>query len=340
VITAARRLLTVPVAAAVDVLLLAGTPLLAVLAVALCALTRSSRPVRSVAVLACYAAIDLRTLARLLTGPVDSSRLLPELLSVAYRALRVVLDVHVVLADGSVPRGGLDPARPLLVLARHCGPGDTLYIAWLLAVHYRLRLRIVLKSVLRLQPTLDLAADHLPLCFVGRRGRGRALVHGVASSMTGGDALLLFPEGGNFTWSRWHEALRSLSAEVRGHGGPRHALRRALRRTHTLPPHQGGVTAALAGSPRADVLLLAHAGFTTDGRDRPWWQVPVHRPFLVRTSLIPAATVPRETAARRAWLESSWTWIDSWVAGHTTDAAPPSRTGHTATNDSPGNESG
>ncbi|MCA1835173.1 MAG: hypothetical protein LC721_02045 [Actinobacteria bacterium] len=55
-----------------------------------------------------------------------------------------------------------------------------------------------------------------------------------------GDALLLFPEGANFTWPRWRRAVLALSAS-----GAHVAARRARRRTYTLPPHRGGATAAL-----------------------------------------------------------------------------------------------
>src|SRR5207248_508869 len=125
------------------------------------------------------------------------------------------------------------------------------------------------------------------------------------------DALLLFPEGGNFSWERWREALRRL----RRRGEHSWALM-AGRRTHTLPPRPGGALAALAAAPDADVLLLAHSGFAADGRDRIWWRLPIHHQLTIRTVLVPAAAVPREEAAARAFLEQAWTQVDTWVEGH------------------------
>jgi hypothetical protein len=122
----------------------------------------------------------------------------------------------------------------------------------------------------------------------------------------------LFPEGNNFSWPRWRAALEHLEAR-----GQLSTVRRALRRTHTLPPRVGGALAALSAAPQADVLLLAHSGFSRDGRDRPWWRVPMRRDLVVRTVLIPAAQVPREEARVREFLDQAWSQVDTWVEGHT-----------------------
>ncbi|MGB7796514.1 MAG: 1-acyl-sn-glycerol-3-phosphate acyltransferase [Pseudonocardiaceae bacterium] len=314
--TRLRRVLTVPVVVMLDVLLLITAPLLLVVAALASAGARSARPLRSAALVLVYAAIELSTLNRLRRGVDDPNVLLREVLIRAYRAIWRVLDVRAALEAGSATREQLATCQGLVVLARHCGPGDTLFIAWLLVVQYQLRLRVVLKTVLRLEPTLDLAGDHLPLCFIGhnrRRARGR--IHAVAASMSTGDALLLFPEGGNFSRPRWLHAMAALSS----HTGYDKA-RRARGRTYTLPPHLGGVLAALTGAPTADVLVVAHSGFARDGRDRPWWRLPVHRTLVIRTVLAPSATIPREPAALSTWLDTAWSEVDAWVHRH---VAPP-----------------
>ncbi len=314
--TALRRAVTVPTVMALEVLILLLAPLLLVAAALVAAGTRSTRPVRSTALIVAYAGIELATLGRLLRGEeLDWDAVLRDVLARAYTAVQAILDVQLVLEEGSATRGQLTGGHGLLVLARHCGPGDSLFIAWLLVVHYRLRLRAVLKSVLRLEPTLDLASDHLPLCFVAPRGeRARRRIHDLAAAMSPGDALLLFPEGGNFSQARWRRAVSSLSMT-----GAYDAARLALRRTHTLPPHGGGAAAALLGAPKADVLVLAHTGFAADGRDRPWWRLPVHRKLLVRTILVPAATVPRDREMLAIWLDRTWSRVDDWVRSHSGD---------------------
>jgi 1-acyl-sn-glycerol-3-phosphate acyltransferase len=166
--------------------------------------------------------------------------------------------------------------------------------------------------MLRLEPTLDLAGDRLPLCFVGsNRRRARGCIHTLAASMSTGDALLLFPEGGNFSRQRWRRAVAALCAR-----SAYDEAQRARGRTYTLPPHLGGVQAALTGAPTADVLLLAHTGFARDGRERPWSQLPVHRSLVIRTVLAPATTVPRESAALSTWLDTAWSEVDAWVQRH------------------------
>ncbi len=309
--TGLRRALTVPAVAMLEVLLLITAPLLLLVAAIASAGTGSTRAFRSTALVLAYAAIELSTLNRLRRGVDDPNLLLREVLTRAYRTVRRILDVRVELEAGSATREQLSTSQGLVVLARHCGPGDSLFIAWLLVVQYQLRLHVVLKCVLRLEPTLDLAGDRLPLCFVGpNRRRARGCIHTLAGSMSTGDALLLFPEGGNFSRPRWRAAVAALTARSA------YAAQRARERTYTLPPHLGGVLAALTGAPTADVLVLAHTGFARDGRDRPWSHLPVHRALVIRTALAPAVTVPREAAALSTWLDTTWSEIDAWVQRH------------------------
>ncbi|HEX3909004.1 MAG TPA: 1-acyl-sn-glycerol-3-phosphate acyltransferase [Mycobacteriales bacterium] len=307
-----RRLTMVPLVVLTEIGILLTAPLsLLVGGIASLAL-RSSRPVRSVLLVVAYAAIELSTLMTLQRGVDDWDELVRVVLDRGYHAMRRSLDVTVRLEEGSPTREQLAKSKGVIVLARHCGPGDSLFIAWLLAVHYRLRLRIVLKQLLRLNPTVDLAGDHLPLCFV-RPGGSRALngITDLAGGLSSGDSLLLFPEGGNFTWPRWHAAIESLSRR-----GELIRARRARMQTHTLPARPGGALAALGAAPDADVLLLAHSGLSDDGRDRPWWRVPIHQELLIRTVLVPAAAVPRDDAGARAFLDRAWSQVDTWVEGH------------------------
>jgi 1-acyl-sn-glycerol-3-phosphate acyltransferase len=303
-----RRITTVPLVVLVEVALLLASPFLLGITAVTSAVVRSSRPLRSMILVLVYAAVELSLLWRLAEADRDWDALARNTLRTAYRALKAILDVPLVLEDGSATATDLAASRGLVVLARHCGPGDSLFIAWLLAVRYGLRLHVVLTARLRLQPTIDLASDHLPFCFVRRGGaRTRARVREFAASMSAGDALLLFPEGGNFSWPRWHRAMAALTAS----GAQNALLQRFRRRTHTLPPHLGGPLAALTGAPEADVLLLMHTGFAADGRARPWWRLPVHREIVMRTELVPRASLPADVAG---WLDEAWARIDAWVA--------------------------
>jgi 1-acyl-sn-glycerol-3-phosphate acyltransferase len=207
------------------------------------------------------AVIELHTLANLACGCQDCDRLMGDFLATAYAAVRRILDVEVVLDSTSATPEEIPREEPVIVLSRHCGPGDTVLVAWLLTFEYRLRVRIVLKAVLRCEPVLDLAGDLKCLCFLSRPSeRARKQIHDLAASLVGGQALLLFPEGANFSWARWRSAITRLHS-----AGRTRAASRASRRSHTLPPRTGGATAALAGAPSTNVLVLTHNGFSPDG---------------------------------------------------------------------------
>jgi 1-acyl-sn-glycerol-3-phosphate acyltransferase len=308
--TAPRRFVTVPLVSALMVCVLVSAPLLLAVTGLASLAARSSRPVRTVALAMAYAFIELRTLVKLAIGNLDCDRLMGDVLTTAYAAVRRILDVEVVLDPSSTTPEDIPRHEPVIVLSRHCGPGDSLLVAWLLTIEYRLQVRIILKAILRCEPVLDFAGELGCLCFLARGGRARRQIHDLAASLVGGQALLLFPEGANFTWPRWRTAI----AELRSTGRIR-AASRALRQSYTLPPHIGGVTAAVTGAPSANVLVLTHNGFCPDGRARPWWQLPIHRQLLVRTALFPAAELPQPDQLS-PWLERTWTQVDAWVAGH------------------------
>jgi NAD(P)-dependent dehydrogenase (short-subunit alcohol dehydrogenase family) len=120
--------------------------------------------------------------------------------------------------------------QPLIVLSRHCGPGDSVLVACLLTFRYLLRVRVVLKVLLRAESVLDFAGDLECLCFLPRGDGARRQIRELAASLAGGQELLLFPEGANFSWPRW----RAAYAKLRSTGGIR-AARRAWRQSHTLP---------------------------------------------------------------------------------------------------------
>ncbi|OMC22660.1 acyltransferase [Mycobacterium colombiense] len=305
-----RRAFTVPLVTILMVAILLSGPLLLAAAGITGLLTRSSRLPRTVGALLAYALIELRTLAKLLGGNRDCDQLMEGILTFVYAVARKILDVEVVLDPASTTPDDLPRDQPLIVLSRHCGPGDSVLVAWLLVIEYRLQLRIVLKAILQCEPVLDFAGELGGLCFLGRGDRARRQIRDLAKSLVGGQAMLLFPEGANFSWPRWRDAITQLRA-TRGF----RAARRALRQSHTLPPRSGGVAAAVAGAPKANILLVTHNGFCADGRARPWWQLPIHRQLLIRTVVLPAGRIP-PPARMGPWLERTWTQVDAWVAAH------------------------
>src|SRR6202042_1098310 len=104
--------------------------------------------------------------------------------------------------------------RPLIVLSRHAGPGDSLLLVHHLLTSCERRPRVVMKATLQLDPSLDIVANRVPNAFLRRRrpeAQGTAgsggrhpsehirQIRRLASGLGGRDALLLFPEGGNWT---------------------------------------------------------------------------------------------------------------------------------------------
>jgi 1-acyl-sn-glycerol-3-phosphate acyltransferase len=208
----------------------------------------------------------------------------------------------------------LQPDGVLLVLARHAGPGDSFSLVYLLVNGYGRIPRVVLKRALQWDPGLDVVLTRLRCYFLPSKsgaGEDRAgAVAAMVADMGPGGALLLFPEGGNWTPRRHRRAvLRLLRA------GRREQARRASARTHVLPPKPGGTAAALGVRDDTDVLIVAHAGLDTLVNPRQMWQaLPLtRRPMRVRSWLHPAVEVPRAEQAIPAWLEEQWAQVDQWV---------------------------
>ena len=202
----------------------------------------------------------------------------------------------------------------MIVLSRHAGPGDSfLLVETLMNRDHRRRPRIVLKDTLQLDPVVDVYLNRLPSGFLtaGRAGLTDVIAH-CASGLGDEDALLIFPEGGNFTAGRRRKAIESL----RGKGFHDQAGR-AERMQNVLPPRPGGVLAALDAAPHADVVFVAHTGLEHLSTARDLWAgLPMDSAVLMRWDFIPAAEVPEGEQARKAWLYEHWAAIDAWVEQH------------------------
>ncbi len=208
----------------------------------------------------------------------------------------------------------IEPDGVLLVLARHAGPGDSFSLVHLLVTRYGCIPRVVLKRALQWDPGLDVVLTRLRCYFLpSQSGAGEdraAAVADMVADMGPGEALLLFPEGGNWTPRRHRRAvLRLLRA------GRREQARVASAHTHVLPPRPGGTAAALGVRADTDVLVVAHAGLDTLVNPRQMWQaLPLQqRPMRVRAWMYPAADVPRRAEAIAPWLDEQWALVDQWV---------------------------
>jgi 1-acyl-sn-glycerol-3-phosphate acyltransferase len=211
-----------------------------------------------------------------------------------------------------------DDDHPLITLARHAGPADSLAISWLLARTAERLPRIVLAEALRWDPGVDTILTRIDSFFVPSHSRsGTERLAGVtrlAESLDRGDVFLIFPEGQNWTPGRRAGIIRRLRDR-----GDRDRARRAEELRHVLPPKTRGAWAAREARPGADVMILAHSGFGQLSSPRLIWDAaPFHdRPFLVKTWTYRAAEVPHEPVAFAAWLDDRWGEVDAWVHAHT-----------------------
>ena len=243
-----------------------------------------------------------------------------------YAVLRLVL-VSVVgsarllfglrVVDDEVGWSPMDDGVPgssnaMLVLSRHAGPGDSLLLVHtLLGRDHDRRPRIVLKDLLQLDPLVDVYLNRLPNAFL-RAGApdGTARVGRLAEGLGDEDALLLFPEGGNFSEGRRRRAIDRLRMK-----GLQSQAAAAERMLHVLPPRPGGVAAAVAAAPHADVVLVAHTGLEHLSTAADLWDgLPMDSTVRMRWWFVPAAEVPRDPQLLERWLYDRWSDLDRWVA--------------------------
>jgi 1-acyl-sn-glycerol-3-phosphate acyltransferase len=288
-------------------------------------LSRRRRPARLALFAALYLAVDVSLVAGCaalwLRFPQAAGRdpgrwtkahlrLLGRALTVLVAAARPLLGFSVQLQEP--PDRDLIAGRPLLVLARHGGPGDSFALVQLLMSKYQRCPAIVLKETLRWDPGLDVILGRLPSCFV-RRGDGARMARRLTDlvrNMHAEDAILLFPEGGNWTPRRHRRTIARLHR-----AGRREAAADAESNPHVLPPRTSGVLACLQARSDLDVAVVAHTGLEDlVGPATVWRALPVTgRPMSIRWWYEPAATLPDSDDGRREWLRLQWAIVDSWI---------------------------
>jgi 1-acyl-sn-glycerol-3-phosphate acyltransferase len=241
-------------------------------------------------------------------------RLCGAVLRVLYRqaawVLRLTVDIQGTDPDHA-PRD-----RPLLVLCRHAGPGDSFLLVHALINWYDREPRIVLKDSMQWDPAIDVLLNRLPTRFIApardRSDEMVAQIGALATALDENDAFVIFPEGANFTPKRWSKAIDRLRRL-----GLYRMARRATTMCNVLPPHPGGVLAALDAAPDADIVLVAHTGVdhlltVAD----VWRELPMDKKITMQWWLEPAAAVPVGADERIEWLYQWWGRIDAWISDH------------------------
>lgn len=247
-------------------------------------------------------------------------RLCGAALRVLYRQAAWVLRLTVAF-EGATP-DSLASGRPLLVFSRHAGPGDSFLLIHALINRYAREPRIVLKNSLLWDPAIDVLLGRLPSRFiVPGADRTEEEIGDLATGLDENDALVIFPEGGNFTPERWQRGIARLRKL-----GLYAMARRAERMRNVLPPKPGGVLAALAAASNANVVLVAHTGVDHLRTVADVWQaLPMDKTIIMQWWLETAADIPDGDDARIEWLYRWWGRIDTWVSENRPLAEPGDR---------------
>ena len=207
-------------------------------------------------------------------------------------------------------------ARPVIVLSRHAGPGDSfLLVRQLLSVYGR-RPRVVMKATMQFDPGLDVMANRLPNVFISHRRTGGKIfieqIERLASGLGPLGALVIFPEGGNWTPGRWQRGIQRLERL-----GRRDLAARAREMPNLLAPRTGGALAAIAACPEADVIFVAHAGLDLLVSVADVWRsLPMDQVVRAKWWRVPVDEVPRSAdhEAQVQWLYEWWERIDTWIS--------------------------
>lgn len=276
-------------------------------------------------------------LGRTIRSPVNERRhyvLVRRVLQFLYGVVTRVLHVRVEV-EGPAPEAYA--GRPLVVFCRHAGPGDSFLIVHALLDWYDREPRIVLKDTLQWDPAIDIVLNRLPNRFIRSGAPGEAtkptpgatplpqVIGELSTRLDGDDALVLFPEGGNFTDRRRARAIarlrrKNLLAEVE----------KAEAMRNVLPPRPAGVLAVLENAREADVVWVAHTGtdhLLTVGD--VWAALPVDTNIKMRWWQVDAGSVPHGATEQIEWLYDWWRRIDGWIGTNRPPRDPATRSGET-----------
>ncbi len=236
--------------------------------------------------------------------------MLRSLFAAASKVLRLEIEFRDVELDS------IAPGKPIIVVSRHAGPGDSFVIVEALINRFSREPAIVLKDTLQWDPAVDILLNRLSTRFITPAGRRRPGAPGGATSigelaagLDGNDALLIFPEGGNATPKRRKRRIAQLHK-----AGHTELAARAAAMDHVMPPHAGGVLAAMEACPRAAIVMVAHTGLDRMSTARDVWrELPVDKRIILKGWHAEPSDIPATRAEREKWLYDWWERVDAWI---------------------------
>lgn len=333
-----RRLVLAPLVALVDALLILASPVLVIVAALASPFFGGRRPLRVALIVLAFATRHLAAMAACLmlwvaggfgwktrTEPMQRAHYAVMRWFVAgiYGTVVRLARVEVSVSESATASEALAATgRPVVVLGRHAGEGDTLLVVHELLCRRGRGPRLVMHEALRLDPLIDVLGERLPNRFVDPRGGDTEIeIAEMARALGGTAALVIFPEGSNFTAQRRLRGIERL--EQAGHA---EKAQWARGMEHVSPPRPGGALAAIEGAPEADVVIMGHVGVPT-GPGEVWRLLPERQTVEVRLWHEPAGAIPVDRDQQIDWLFGWWGNLDAWVdererARALADAAP------------------
>jgi 1-acyl-sn-glycerol-3-phosphate acyltransferase len=229
-----------------------------------------------------------------------------------YRAIVRIARVRVTITGSAAEELLSSGRRPAIVLGRHAGEGDTLLVVHALLCRYDRRPRVVMHHALRLDPVIDVLGSRLPNRFVDPRGGDTEVeIAAMARDLGDRDAVLIFPEGHNF--SDEHRR-RSIDRLARAGHHEEAAWAREMR--HVAAPRPGGALAAIDAVRDADVVMMGYVGFPCSFGDL-WRELGAPITVEVGLWVWPAEDVPADEDAAIDWLFARWRELDAWIEERT-----------------------
>ena len=323
--TIVRRLVVAPLVLLVEIAAIAVSPLVLLVAALLSPFTGGARPLRAAliayafiarhfaSILGCFGLWVAAGFGARTTRPAIQQLhydLMRWFVRGVYDTVEGLAKVNVRVFESATAGAMLTGKdRPVIVLGRHAGEGDTLLVINELLVRHGRHPQLVMHERLRLDPFIDVVGSRLPNRFLDPRGGDTERdIADMAQHLHPDAALVIFPEGRNFSDTHRQRAIDRL--HTAGHANE---ATRAEAMQHVSAPRPGGVLAALDARPDADVVILGHVGFPT-GLKEVWRELPEPQTIDIRLWHAPAHTIPRGQDERIDWLFDRWAELDAWVA--------------------------
>jgi 1-acyl-sn-glycerol-3-phosphate acyltransferase len=319
-----RRLVLAPLVAVTEAVLIVASPVLLLVAAFLSPLFGGARPLRITAIVLAFAAYHLAATMACLglwvasgfgrragSEPMQRAHyaVMRWFVAGVYRPILRLSRVEVSVSASPAAEAALSATgRPVLVLSRHAGEGDTLLVIHELLCRRDRGPRVVMHEALKLDPLIDVLGDRLPNRFVDPRGGDTEVeIAAMAEELDERAALVIFPEGGNVTEERRQKSIERLE---RGGHAEQAGWAREMR--HVSAPRPGGTLAAIEAAPEIDVVFLGHVGFPI-GLGEVWRLLPDPQTIEVRLWHESGGAVPVDRDERIDWLFGWWLKLDAWV---------------------------